>query len=865
MSVQIVVYWNKFQVKMEFIEDFTVIQSTLTSIQSIIGDFTSIRHVGGNEAKISKVVDELSYLLSHKKIFKVGKINKKYEMKLRKINFLLILNTDFYNRSKLTNNGVAHLLDIMPQLSKCLLTNVIIKLGMSQFYAEAICSLPVEISLELLENCSKIIQKSNPYDILQQTSQIAQAIYYKIYHLRYESVNKIDLFIVKLLERFGEILKNYINPVTEQILSWPTVKMYQYMGRTILHILQLLKSCFEVFFAKEYVADYFMFYQASPEKSNLAVSSQKMLNKSNETLYECNKSLMTVCESNVVAVTIDVFCSWTECKHDDTQLQQAIGTLAYDVSLYLQKFEDCGDLPMMLSAITVKPKSITEIIEAADEQILLEQVVIQNENQVLWFKALLNYGILKSERSFDTFKSVIELCVSEDYLKLLQLASETNNDELKEVLLQRIAQMPEADSIKVINEYFSNAGINNNYEMKEFDLQMQELFNKLNCDNKNEIPLKEISVLLLQNPVKFLTRLLGESLKNSDHVSIMIQIYNFVKPVCNIQQEGKQNSIFFDIIVDKLREFIFETMAENCMIELMKKLVESELLNHEILIKLWEIVEESTKNNDLQKAAFICRLYKALPDLLLKNVDIASLIIKLATLSSKMRWNFFTYSEEKRVLVNDILHLIAVCKTHLPDNLNVDLKNFAEKLDNRIDAYHIIPEHTRESNNYLSYISVGYDKDANHNEQVCRLLKVLPSCVPEEWELCANYLIINHENSLDILQLYIDLIMILSEMSKKSCDTHGLSYCFQQVCVVIKDFIYPLIKTDKEKEKTFIKTICRLIKHLPSELHNSVEVSLVNLFNFEVLKSMKEDEEFLYNLVSISDLHICKIICSKMT
>lgn len=32
---------------MEFIEDFIAIQGTLTSIQSAVGDFTSIRHVGG--------------------------------------------------------------------------------------------------------------------------------------------------------------------------------------------------------------------------------------------------------------------------------------------------------------------------------------------------------------------------------------------------------------------------------------------------------------------------------------------------------------------------------------------------------------------------------------------------------------------------------------------------------------------------------------------------------------------------------------------------------------------------------------------------------------------------------------------------
>lgn len=62
--------------------------------------------------------------------------------------------------------------------------------------------------------------------------------------------------------------------------------------------------------------------------------------------------------------------------------------------------------------------------------------------------------------------------------------------------------------------------------------------------------------------------------------------------------------------------------------------------------------------------------FQALPIKLWQNSDIVSLMLKLATLSAKIRWNFFTYSEDKVVLVSEILHLIQVCKTHLPDNLH---------------------------------------------------------------------------------------------------------------------------------------------------------------------------------------------------
>lgn len=80
----------------------------------------------------------------------------------------------------------------------------------------------------------------------------------------------------------------------------------------------------------------------------------------------------------------------------------------------------------------------------------------------------------------------------------------------------------------------------------------------------------------------------------------------------------------------------------------------------------------------------------------------------------------------------------------------------------------------------------------------------------------------------------------------------------------LQDIIYPTIHGNVNNEIFFIKNIIRLIKHLPKELHNTIEISLINLFNFDVLKSLKTDEDFVYTLVSISHLEICKIICSKM-
>lgn len=76
--------------------------------------------------------------------------------------------------------------------------------------------------------------------------------------------------------------------------------------------------------------------------------------------------------------------------------------------------------------------------------------------------------------------------------------------------------------------------------------------------------------------------------------------------------------------------------------------------------------------------------------------------------------------------------------------------------------------------------------------------------------------------------------------------------------------MYPSLKENVDDYKIFVKRILTLIKHLPKELHATNELSLINLFDFEVIKTMLDDNDFVYILYSISHLEICKVIMCKL-
>lgn len=558
---------------------------------------------------MTEIVQNLKNWLNRKHYLKDDTVISKHELTVRKFVLFLILNTKIENKSTL-NPAVTHLCNMIPQLPKYLFTHIVFDLKLEQYYGEAVTSLPLTVSLELLENCSRYLQRADPYVLLKQASVVAKAVYYKAYHMRYETIENINSLCVQLLDKFIVSLKNYITPVAEKILQWRKIKMYQYMGIAIYEILNLLKACFTLYFAEEFVAPFYQFYQFSSETFHPLIESKDTLNKRQDLLKEFNKRLITLCESNIEAVSVDVYCAWVEYDLEGKTLQRAIGLAASEVLDHLEKFEEVVLLSQMLSSIAVKPQTIENKIKSANEDILLENVQIESEHQILWFKALINFGVMHSEKIFNIFNSLIHLLDADTCTLLLaQISSKDVKMEfdLKKVLFDYFETLNEEKIISIIRNFYSINGFKNESNLEtNFDGKFREIFNKLNSGTESILPLKDISILVLQNPTKFLTNLWQESEQNIAILQNILPVYVFIKPVYDFE------NTLHSFVLKKLKEFTITANTGNCIKLLVTHLVNCDAISHTIYGDLQCILNESVDNNDMIRSAFICQLYKVI-------------------------------------------------------------------------------------------------------------------------------------------------------------------------------------------------------------------------------------------------------------
>lgn len=179
---------------MELNSDLISIQSTLCSVVKTTGDLNKIKYKGGllllatkrlfdlfnfilflgNEKLISVVINELEKHFKHEKYILNNEVNVEYEKKVHDILLFLILNCEFKKEFVLEDG--AHLIGIVPKLSKCLLAHIIVDLNLGKCCSLVFQSLPFRIQAEILSEILPCLKKSNAEVMLCNTSAFSKRI-----------------------------------------------------------------------------------------------------------------------------------------------------------------------------------------------------------------------------------------------------------------------------------------------------------------------------------------------------------------------------------------------------------------------------------------------------------------------------------------------------------------------------------------------------------------------------------------------------------------------------------------------------------------------------------------------------------------
>ncbi|KAJ8950678.1 hypothetical protein NQ318_012757, partial [Aromia moschata] len=110
--------------------------------------------------RISNVTKEIRKFLVSQDYIEDDEINNECDKELEDIVFFLAINTVY--KEPLDLDEYSHLMNIVPQLSKCLLINVVCDLNLCEYFSTVVEKLPIWCSIELLEEALPYLKKSIP-------------------------------------------------------------------------------------------------------------------------------------------------------------------------------------------------------------------------------------------------------------------------------------------------------------------------------------------------------------------------------------------------------------------------------------------------------------------------------------------------------------------------------------------------------------------------------------------------------------------------------------------------------------------------------------------------------------------------------
>lgn len=140
-------------------------------------DLVQIINVG-NESIILDVISELYKYLSSKNYIKNKKINEIFDDKLTEICIFLIINTEV--KQAVNDSQFEHLVNIMPQLSPCLLANVVIGLELSPNFCKALSRFDVGVVEEILVEIIPCLKKCKPKVHIKNAQEYLKLIILKL-------------------------------------------------------------------------------------------------------------------------------------------------------------------------------------------------------------------------------------------------------------------------------------------------------------------------------------------------------------------------------------------------------------------------------------------------------------------------------------------------------------------------------------------------------------------------------------------------------------------------------------------------------------------------------------------------------------
>uniref|UniRef100_A0A1Y1M910 Uncharacterized protein n=1 Tax=Photinus pyralis TaxID=7054 RepID=A0A1Y1M910_PHOPY len=759
-------------------------------------DLKKIKYIGGNEDRIDGVVNVIriystkSYLSTEKK---------------KRLQFLqlLFLNTNTENDLSQFPKESQHLVKVIPTLSTCLLACIVLNTNLLSDYCELMKTFPLSLNKELLFELQICLTNCNLKKTLQDTSLLLKAL------IELFQVNEMDNKIMQgICHIANEMLKNIVYFNTEKALELTSSQLQEHMGHCILKILQIINLC-------------------PPYQVNVCQFLEHTVN---------------VATKLMKAVTVNVFCIWAQVKCEcGTPLQLVVAEESFCTIDHLKNYEPAACLIDILSTIARKPKPLNDKVLEADLSDIIFQINRGDENQLVWFRALINTQLFKDENAVKCLKKWYHLCTADDVLHLLDHSSSSDD---RAVVLKCANALNVSDLKNVIIKHFWK---HTNIWKENIGDEFTMFLNKF--DHSDDIrETKRMLLFSLQNREYMLQTLYEKCLMKRTNINKYKIIFNEIKDIMDVNSFS--TTIFANIMQSNLPK------DENivCYRELLSILLELQYFSDGIVNKIFGACLLSIEGDDCTLATLT--LFNTIPVNFRVIVGQEDLVFTLLFILEKYRQEF------------DILHLAPAITQQCTDLLckfskDVQCLNFGDRLSElpltHINKYYASKFYSSSEDTFLKFIYHS-ETTSDYVECAAKLINLLPICVKSEWMLITNE-ILERFGYVETLNLYSQVMFLISQLKENV--ERRLVYCLQLYTIILKDILQPKYNTLTE-EQTLAKQICRLLKNIPPNIRENEAIRLTGLLTNNVLKSLKGDREFILLLISIQDTGVSQLLAQRM-
>uniref|UniRef100_A0A182LS57 Uncharacterized protein n=1 Tax=Anopheles culicifacies TaxID=139723 RepID=A0A182LS57_9DIPT len=525
---------------MEFCEDFHQLQIILNAVNQYIHPFDKIVFDSGNGPYIIEVVARLlKYLRVQNYLNAENKVNVQYEPQLRRITMYLLLNTDVSFRYDLIQEPrVNHLLNSLPQLTKCLLMNCIWGLDLDRFFYEMLRYAPLWFSMQFIDQAIVSLKYGKPHEVLTRIESMVCAIYFAMCRtdVDWQNVNRGEYVnhqrtLARMSDYVGEMLRFVNTPEASKFEGWSKLRKHRYFGFVLKHMFSMTMACLDLYFRKPAIpvdpamSVYQLMDDLHVDKPAPIEYSQATVG----TLLKINHFLLNTLEICIMHVSLECFCYWAEIDlfkdgQESVTLQQIIGESAYRLCEELNSHKHFRhSIVRHLTQFALRPKTLAE--KAATLTLGSLMTRFEAADSVEERMAYLNEFVNRGEQVFDNAEC---LEVIEQYSDLLTGAhlrlmiefdkstpvedAELSDErvKLRELVLRTVANLPACEFQHVLTYIANTHGKQFSwYDYSDLVPAVIQLVNRLQkpaVGNTSEVP--NVQKQLFQSPDTFFNTLI---------------------------------------------------------------------------------------------------------------------------------------------------------------------------------------------------------------------------------------------------------------------------------------------------------------------------------------------------------------------